>query len=180
MGVFSTFMRGVTKGRRSAVSERSVHHASELVEYFCQQLGWSIDERIDAREIRLHFKDPLIGIRKVVVTASTDDPAMSFTMRSSVGLMPARKVPADALAYLLERNSRLIVTWQMYLGSDGNALFGMSYYTYSLAMNPTFFKHICETMVQEDQAFDAKMKEIRAASLAHLLQYNGPRFGEKP
>jgi hypothetical protein len=130
--------------------------------------------------MHLQFQDPLIGSRNVVVLVGEDDTTINLTMLSSVGSIRVQTVPIAVLTYLLERNSRLIPSWEMYLGIDGNALFLMSYHTYAAGMNPTFLKSICESMIQEVQTFDVRMKEIRAASLAHLLQYNGPRFGEMP
>lgn len=180
MRLFSKVVHGVTKGRRPALPEKSVRHAREKVEDCCRQLGWSVDEGKNAREMRLYFKDELIGIRNVVVLVSEDDTTISLTTLSSVGFIRVQTVPIAVLAYLLERNSRLIASWEMYLGIDGNALFLMSYHTYAAGMNPTFFKSICESMIQEVQTFDVRMKEIRAVSLAHLLQCNGPHFGEKP
>ena len=180
MGLLSKCVRRIARGMRPAVSGESVRHASEVVEDCCRQLGWSIDERIDAREVRLHFKDPVIGIRRVIVTVSEDDRAMSITTFSSAGCIRARQLPGAVLAYLVERNSKMIVSWQMFLRIDGQAMLALNYYTHASGMNPAVFRNTCETMVQEAQAVDAKLTEIRAASLAHLLQYNGPHFGEKP
>ena len=68
MSLFKDFVEGVASGFVSGVSERSNGgSAVNVVETCCQQLGWSIDERGDDDEFWLHFKDPLLGIRKVLI-----------------------------------------------------------------------------------------------------------------
>lgn len=82
MSLFSEFVHGVTKGLVSAACEES--SASELVESCCQQLGWEIDERVSANDVRLHFKDPLVEIRKVVIYVGGQDTAVAFAMGGAV------------------------------------------------------------------------------------------------
>ena len=154
MSLFKEFVEGVTSGIVSAASESS--SSSDVVETCCQGLGWSVDERLGAEDVRLHFKDPLIGIRKVVVLGGDQDGAVTFCVGSAVDL-PLQEVPVVALAYLLERNREPFVRWQMNRGGDGKVSFALCYSVPAPGLNPSMFKTVCETMVQEAHEFDGLM-----------------------
>jgi hypothetical protein len=157
MNYFKDFVEGVARGVVSGVSERSaVLSASDVVEACCEQLGWSIDERLDANRVCLHFKDPRLGIRKVIVNVGSQEAMVGFAVFSAVSL-PPQQVPADVLGYLLERNSELLVAWQMFVKEDGDLAFALDYCTFATGLWPDFFKTLCGTMVREVQEFDARM-----------------------
>ena len=157
MDLFKDIVEGVARGFISSVSEGSSFiSASNAVETCCEQLGWTIDERLDANKVCLHFKDPLLGIRKVIVSAGCQETMVGFAVISAAAL-PPRQVPADVLGYLLERNSELPVAWQMFVKEDGNLGFALDYCTFAAGLQPDFFKMLCGTMVREVQEFDAKM-----------------------
>ena len=111
---------------------------------------------LTANKICLHFKDPRLGIRKVIVSAGCQETMVGFAVFSAAAL-PAKQVPADVLGYLLERNSELLVAWQMFVKEDGNLGFALDYCTFAAGLQPDFFKTLCGTMVREVQEFDAKM-----------------------
>src|SRR5262249_3245704 len=67
----------------------------------CRERGWSVNER-EGIVIQLHFNNPAGGIRKVRI-AGGDDCVVTFSAHS-FGVIPAQKVPAQVLAYLLRRN----------------------------------------------------------------------------
>ena len=102
MDLFKDILEGVARGFVSGVSEMSSFiSASDAVETCCGQLGWTIDERLDANKVCLHFKDPLLGIRKVIVSAGCQETMVGFAVISAVAL-PAEQVPASVLGYLLD------------------------------------------------------------------------------
>lgn len=110
MSLFKEFVEGVTSGFVSIASEHQFFNstgtpgASEVVETCCRQIGWSIDERLNANEVCLHFNDPLVRIRKVLVSVGDKGMFVGFTVFSAVRL-PASRVPGDALGYLLGATS---------------------------------------------------------------------------
>ena len=80
----------------------------------------------------------------------------SGSLFSAVALS-AQQVPPAVLGYLLERNSELLVAWQMFVKEDGNLAFAIDYRTFASGLRPDFFKTLCGTMVREVQEFDDRM-----------------------
>jgi len=157
MNYFKDFVEGVAKGFVSGVSERpDVPSSSAVVEACCRELGWSIDERLAVDKIGLHFKDPLLGIRKVIVNAGCPEAMVAFTVFSAAALPPTQ-VPADVLGYLLERNSELLVAWQIFVKEDGNLAFAVDHYAFAAGLRSEFFKTLCGALVREVQEFDDRM-----------------------
>jgi hypothetical protein len=159
MSLFMDFVESVASGVVSAVSERSsVSSAGDAVRTCCEQLGWSIDERLNANEVCLHFNDPLVGIRKVLVGIGDHGTIVGFTVFSAVNI-PSQQVPAAALGHLLQRNSKLFVAWQMCIRDGGDVAFALNYCALAVGLQPGVFKMLCETMVKEAHEFDVKMRE---------------------
>ena len=121
--------------------------------------AWLVGRRAyDANEIYLHFNDPLVGIRKVLVAIGDHGTLVGLTVFSSVS-MPAQQLPAAALAHLLQRNGKLCVAWQLCVRDGGEVVFALNYCALAAGLNPGVFKMLCETMVKEAHEFDAKMRE---------------------
>jgi hypothetical protein len=159
MNPFRDFLEGVASGVVSAFSERRpACSAGDMVEMCCQRLGWSIDERPNVNEMRLHFTDPLIGIRKMLVGFGDRGIYLGFTVFSAVRIA-AQEVPLAALAYLLERNGDPFVGWQMCNADGGDVGFAVNYFAFAAGLDPDVFKLICETMIKEAHEFDARMKK---------------------
>ena len=154
MSLFKEFVEGVTSGFVSAASESPSDR--DVVETCCQGLGWSVDERPSSNDVRLHFNDPLIGIRKVRILGGNQDGAVTFSVHSAVDLS-SQDVPVVVLAHLLQRNCEAFVRWQMRVCSDGKVIFALCYSVLAPGLNPSAFKTVCETMVHEAHEFDAKM-----------------------
>jgi hypothetical protein len=151
------FLEGVASDFVSAVFESTPDNpAGDLVETCCQQLGWSIDERPSARKMCLHFTDPLIRIRKLLVGIDDRGIYVGFTVFSAA-CVPPWQVPLEALGYLLERNGNPFVGWQMCIADDGNVGFTVNYLALAAGLRPEIFKLLCETMINEAHEFDAKM-----------------------
>ena len=157
--MFTDFVKNVASGIVSVVTEQlSVSAAANVVTNCCQQLGWSIDERLNANEMCLHFNDPLVRIRKLRVNIGKEGVTVGFTVFSEVEI-PTQRVPAAALAYLLQRNREKFVTWEMAIRDNGNVAFVLNYLAIAAGLTHGIFKGICVTMIEEAQEFDARMQK---------------------
>jgi hypothetical protein len=156
MNRFWDFLGGVASGFVSAASESlAVSPAGELVETCCRELGWAIDERPIAHAMCLHFNDPLVRVRNVLVDFGAEF-YVAFTVFSAV-CVSTQQVPLNALGYLLKRNGRPFVGWEMRVGDEGDVGFALNYFSLTSGLRPAVFKLICETMLGEVHEFDAKM-----------------------
>lgn len=159
MSLFGDFLEGVVSGFASAVSERMpTNPAGTTIEACCQHLAWSIDERPSANEVVLYFKDPLVRRRKMLIGFGDQGIYVAFRVCSATWI-PARQIPVVALGYLLERNGKPFVGWQMVIGDNEEMGFTLNYFAIAAGLHPEIFKLICETMVKEAYQFDAKMDE---------------------
>jgi hypothetical protein len=157
MKLFWDFLEGVASGFASTVAEKApVNPAGEVVESCCRELGWVIDERPNAHEMCLHFKDPLISIRKVLVCFDDEGLFVAFTVYSAV-CVPAKQVPLEAFGYLLKRNGESFVRWEMCIGDGGEIGFALNYFALASGLRHATFKLICDTMLKEVHEFDARM-----------------------
>jgi hypothetical protein len=152
MSMFSSFLNRVASGFASP----RPNPAAVAAETCCQQLGWSIDERPTAKEMRLRFNDPLVRRRNVQLGFEDDGLYLAFRVFSAVW-MPAKAVPHAALGYLLERNGKLLVSWEVCIQDDDIVGFALSYFALAVGLRPDVFKSICETMIQEAHEFDSRM-----------------------
>jgi hypothetical protein len=152
MGLFRSIINGIASGYASP----PVNPAVAAAESCCQQLGWRVDERPHAHEMRLSFNDPLIRRRKVQLGFEDDGVYVAFRVFSAVW-MPAKKVPHAALGYLLERNGKLLVSWELCIGNNDNVRFALCYFALTAGLRPEIFKSICETMIQEAHEFDSRL-----------------------
>jgi hypothetical protein len=154
-GFANGFMSATVDGLRAAHPQNQVHRGPAPVERFCQELGWSIDER-EGEVILLHFNDPVVGRRKVAITGG--DRTMTFRVWSAA-TMTARQIPVEIMGHLLVRNWELsLCAWHLLDAGNGNAAFALASNMLVGGMDAEVFKHICETMVREANAFDVKMK----------------------
>src|SRR5436309_2634303 len=119
MGLFRDVAEGFANGFISATAESlrggypqsQFHNGTAAIDRFCQELGWSVDER-EGQVILLHFNDPVIGRRKVAITGT--DKTMTFRVWSAA-TMPARQVPAEIMGHLLVRNWELaFCAWHLF------------------------------------------------------------------
>jgi hypothetical protein len=126
-----------------------------LVERFCRELGWPVDER-QGDAILLHFDDPVVGVRKIAITCGGR--LMSLRVWSAAS-MSARQIPGEIMGYLLLRNWELaLAAWHVLDAGNGNAAFAMASNMLMAGMDAAVFKYACETMVNEANAFDTKMQ----------------------
>jgi hypothetical protein len=72
MGLFQEVVKGFVNGFVAGFTDNgSASQAPRglaAIEQLCRELGWSVDERVGDHGIVLHFRDPLVNIRKVLVT----------------------------------------------------------------------------------------------------------------
>jgi hypothetical protein len=163
MGLFKDMAEGLANGFVSATvdSLRAGRPQSQcsigpaLAERFCQEIGWSVDER-RGDAILLHFNDPVVGVRKVAITGG--DKLMSLRVWSAAS-MSARQIPGEIMGHLLLRNCELALSaWHVFDAGNGNAAFALASNMLMGGMDARVFKYVCETMVKEANAFDVKMK----------------------
>ncbi len=168
MGMFKDVVEGFANGFATAAVDhanatRTLGHSaigSGRIELLCRHIGWDIDERT-SEGIALHFNDPVVSIRKVMLAQNAN--LVLFSTDSATRL-PGHRVPIEVLGYLLTRNKQLAgCAWQASaMDNTGTVSFALAYCALVEGLDPGAFKGICEAMVKEASEFDAKM---RAAGL---------------
>jgi hypothetical protein len=154
-GFANGFMSATVDSLRAGLPQGQTSRGPALVERFCQELGWPVDER-SGDAILLHFNDPVVGVRKVVITGG--DKLMSLRVMSAA-TMSARQIPGEIMGYLLLRNWELALSaWHVFDAGNGNARFALASNMLTAGMDAPVFKYACETMVKEANAFDVKLK----------------------
>jgi len=158
-GFANGFMSATVDSLRAGLPQGQSSMGPYLVERFCRELGWPVDER-QGDAILLHFNDPVGGVRKIAITCG--DKLMSLRVWSA-STMIARQIPGEIMGYLLLRNWELALSaWHVFDAGNGNAAFALASNLLMAGMDAPVFKYACETMVKEANAFDVKM---RAAGL---------------
>lgn len=154
MGIFSEIAAGFVDG---LCGNGAQQQESGRIERLCAQLGWAIDER-DRQKIVLHFKDPLVGIRKVYISHG-NEPLVLFAVYS-MAILPADSVPPEISSHLLMQSAELAVGgWQASVTDEGEVLFCIRYVASGVGLTPPLFKFICEKMIRGAGEFDAKMQQ---------------------
>jgi hypothetical protein len=164
MGLFKDMMEGFANGFVSATAN-SLRAGSQqglssngpaLIERLCQEVGWTVDERTSDGVV-LYFNDPVVRIRKVIVTEGSKLMLLSTFSGASI---PASRVPAEVMGYLLTRNTQMAAgAWQAsVMDNDRNVSFALAYYALVGGLDGATFKIFCEAMVKEAHEFDVKMK----------------------
>ena len=156
MRLLNDFVDGFVDGL-TAVAALSGNQGVRLIERWCAELGWEIDERIGSTGMILHFKDPLIRIRKLMITIGDSGKIAAFSVYSASQL-PPRQVTGEIMAYLLHRNSQVFSAWQMTPNDDGTVTFAVANGFPLQGMNAGMFKAFCETLVKEAHDLDAKLQ----------------------
>ncbi|HZU34735.1 MAG TPA: hypothetical protein VFA18_02430 [Gemmataceae bacterium] len=161
MSLFRELLEGFTSG----VIEGAANHLAGLgsrveeygrVERLCAAIGWTVDER-SGNMVALHFKDPLVGTRKVMV--SDGDGPLVVLSAVSHAIHPARLVPEQVAGNLLIRNWNLdIGAWEATVDRDGDAIFRVTYSALGAGLDAHSFKYICERLANEALAFDRSMQ----------------------
>ena len=160
MGLINDIIRSVS-GTLPAPTRSSMPAPSVMrrVEALSAELGWGIDERVGENGILLHFKDALIGIRRILVSTSPGGEIAVFNAFSEADLPPHR-LPPDLASYLLIRNrDAMFVSWRMRETDGGNAAFDVRYTALVGGLDARYFRLICETLCQEGHALDAKFRQ---------------------
>lgn len=131
-------------------------HSHHRIEGFCRELGWSANER-DGDMIKLHFKDDVVGTRKVVVSGGDDD-LVTFAV-VSMAVLEKDRVPDEIAPYLLLRNGQLALgTWYAVIHDRGMVAFVLRYAALGAGLNAEVMRIICGKMVPEVTEFDRKMQ----------------------
>lgn len=131
-----------------------------LADRFCRELNWSVDER-DGDTIRLRFKNPDGGFRKVMITEYAR--GMIFSVCSH-HIIQAGAIPPDFLAYLLTRNLIADIgfgMWGMQPGDRDMISFHLSYIALAGGLDAATFRDICQSLCEEALDFDRKVSQDR-------------------
>jgi Putative bacterial sensory transduction regulator len=158
--------RDIVEGFASGFMEEAAHRlvasvgtngrSSGRIARLCAEIGWDVDEQ-EGETIRLHFKDPLVGRRKVSIR--NGDGALVGFLVMSHAINKATDVPDQVAGHLLVRNWELAIgTWEATVDDDGDAIFCVEYTALGAGLDSEMFKYICETMVNEALEFDRKMQ----------------------
>jgi hypothetical protein len=158
MGMLGNVFEAVINATASAVVKNLLpqERASGHIERLCQELGWAIDERTSDGVV-LYFNDPAIRIRKIMVTEGAK---VMLISTFSGAVVPASRLPAEVMGYLLTRNTQMAAgAWQAsVMDNDGGVKFALAYCALIAGLDATALKVICEAMVKEAHEFDVKMK----------------------
>ena len=154
-GFANGFLSATIDSLRGGHSQTQSTMEPALVERFCRELGWAVDERL-GDTIVLHFKDSVIGVRKISIYCGGR--LMALRVYSAASISP-RQITAEIMAYLLVRNGEMgFAAWQAFEAENGNAGFALASNLLMAGVDAAVFKYTCETMVIEMNAFDTKMQ----------------------
>jgi hypothetical protein len=144
-----------TGGQSNGASFGRGSPARGRIENLCTQLAWTVDER-DGKGIKLHFNDPLVKTRKVMIYDG-DDPLVVFEVYS-YAYLPAREVPQEIMGHLLLRNNDMGVgAWGALVDDKGDAFFSVKYYALGDGITAQALKYITAALIKETFEFDKKM-----------------------
>ena len=163
MGLFNDMVEGFATGVGLAMAERSAFGAgsanqgTQLVRACCAQLGWGIDERLGDTGFVLHFKDPLVGTRKLSILVSDAGHIALFAVFSAANSSSHLASP-EVLAYLLRRNREMsFPAWQV--SNEQGVRLSLTYCLPVSGLSPSFFKFLCAEMCREVYDFDARLRQ---------------------
>ncbi len=163
MGLFQNLVDGFANGVVSAIADGRTFgsaqgaRGTQVIEACCSQLGWDIDERIGSTGFALHFKDPLVGIRKLLITVG-ESGRIIMLLVSSAGQFSPQQLSPEMLGYLLRRTSELVFgAWRLAAGTT--VTFDLAYGLIASGLDAAVFKALCETMCKEAYDFDAKLRQ---------------------
>jgi hypothetical protein len=131
--------------------------AASGIDRLCHELGWSVDEQVNGG-IRLHFSDPVVGIRKVTVRHA-ENGVVTFRCISHAFRPCHDEPPMEVLGYLLHQNCKKAIGARGVSVADDSLAFVLDYTALEAGLDAPALKSICEELTQEVSAFDAKMKE---------------------
>jgi hypothetical protein len=157
MGLWTEFAGGLLNGVAAAAARPPAGGRTAGVEALCRQIGWSVDERTGTGNLLLHFRDPIVGVRKVLVAASPDGTLVTFAA-VSVATVPPGRVPPDLLLHLLGRNADLALGAWGAGEVEGRVNFRVTYSAGAAGLDAGVFKAACEELVREARGLDAKLQ----------------------
>jgi hypothetical protein len=106
--------------------------------------------------ISLHFKDPLTGIRKVLI--SHGDESLVLLAAYSFAILSPNEAPHELGGHLLSRNSEMSLgAWQVSLNRNGELMFNVRYVACGGGLTAGLLKFICDGLIRETAEFDRRM-----------------------
>lgn len=155
MGLLNDFFNGFSDGLTVAAA-LSGNQGVKLIERWCAELGWGIDRRIDSTSLILDFKDPLIGIRKLLITVAYSGKMAGFSVFSVVDLH-VRQLSGKLMAYLLYRNSEMLGAWHMKINDDGTVSLCVAHNLVLQGMDAGLFRALTQELLKEANDLDTKL-----------------------
>jgi hypothetical protein len=134
----------------------SSNQGVQLIERWCAELGWRIDDRIGSDGIILDFNDPLIGIRKLLITVADGGSIAQFSVFSAANLN-VRQLTGKLMAYLLCHNREIFGAWQMKINDDNTITLAVASALFVSGMSANEFKATCNLLVKEANDLDTKL-----------------------
>jgi hypothetical protein len=141
---------------RLTSSFSSANQGVKLVEQWCAELGWGIDSRIDSTSLILDFKDPLCGIRKLLITVGESGRMAGLSVFSVVDLH-VRQLSGKLMAYLLHRNNDMLGAWGMKIKDDGSITLCVAHTLVLQGMDAGLFRTLTQELLKEANDLDTKM-----------------------
>jgi hypothetical protein len=140
---------------RLTSSFSSANQGVKLVEQWCAELGWGIDDRLDSTGIILDFKSPF-GVRKVMIAVTDSGRIGSFVTFSAADLH-VHQLTGKLMAYLLCQNREILGGWHMKIKDDGTIKLGVSNTMILPGMTAGEFKAVCTQLATEANDLDTKL-----------------------
>jgi len=157
MRFFKDLFNGASNGAINSTFGGQPNTGLSHIENLCSQLGWGIDERFGANGIGLNFKDPVVGIRQVVVSAGQSGALAALSVISAAQFSPS-DLPDQLGNYLLIRNKTGVFhSWRL-TESEGKVGFTNSYYALMKGLDASIFKVIIETLLKEVCEVDSGLR----------------------
>ncbi len=149
MSILNRFVNAVADGLN--IGNQGVR----LIEQWCAELGWGIDDRLDSTGLLLDFKSPF-GVRKLLITVTDSGRIGVFVTFSSADLH-VRQLSGKLMAYLLCQNREILGAWHMKIKDEGTVTLGVSNTLILPGMTASEFKVVCTQLVTEANDLDTKL-----------------------
>lgn len=128
-----------------------------VIQRLCAELGWTVDKQ-DGDSITLIFTDDIADQRNLYISGG-DEELIRFRAYSFL-MLPAKDAPEQLPAYLLKRNSELMLgKWQCSVDDEGDLMLCVGYCALSDGMDADTLKYIALSLIGEANEFDAKMQK---------------------
>lgn len=158
MSFWTNLIPGLAGSDGSSTTYQAGDSDRGRIDRLCRELGWDVDER-EGRKIRLHFKVPGLGVRKVNIVGG-DECVVTFHTYC-LAAVPADDISPDLLAYLLCRNitDSGIGMWGIDVDDESDVTFHIMYQALGAGLDAAAFDYICKSLCKETADFEGKLRQ---------------------